>query len=114
MTRRRDDRFIHIIGLFNQQASWTALGLSVALGVTEATIYRDVKRLQASGIGIRGTRGKGYRAMNKLELTLPGSGIAPTTAPDPRTSDCIQSDWIRRALRSQRRRALWQCRARRS
>ncbi len=65
----RTERLFDLLNLLRDGNLHTAQVLAARLGVSERTIYRDMERLQASGVPIEGTRGAGYRA-NTL-TTLP-------------------------------------------
>lgn len=58
---RRADRLFEIIEIMRESASAvTALSLSMELGVSERTIYRDIAGLQGQGVPIEGEAGIGY------------------------------------------------------
>jgi predicted DNA-binding transcriptional regulator YafY len=60
MIVRRADRLFEIIQHMRRKAPVRARDLSLALEVSERTIYRDVQDLVASGVPIEGEAGVGY------------------------------------------------------
>lgn len=65
----KSDRLNHLTALLQDGKTHRARDLAATFGVTERTIYRDMARLQANGVPVRGTPGEGYAAT--AELTLP-------------------------------------------
>lgn len=66
---RRADRLFQIAQHLKARRLTTAAQLSAMLGVSERTIYRDVRDLSLSGIPIRGEAGVGYSMDRSFELT---------------------------------------------
>ena len=65
---RRSDRLIELLSLLRDGERHTAEEMAARLGVSVRTIYRDMDRLQASGVPVEGTRGRGYRATGAIAL----------------------------------------------
>jgi predicted DNA-binding transcriptional regulator YafY len=65
---RRADRLFQIVQFLRRKGSVTAARLAEELEVSERTIYRDVRDLQASGVPIAGEAGVGYRLDSRYEL----------------------------------------------
>ena len=65
---RRADRLFRIVSLLRGRRSVTAAQLAERLQVSERTIYRDVADLVASGVGIQGEAGVGYRLDKGFDL----------------------------------------------
>lgn len=57
---RRTERLHRLLDLLRARRLTTADGLASALGVSKRTVYRDIRELVASGVGIRGEAGVGY------------------------------------------------------
>lgn len=57
---RRADRLFQLLQLLRDGRTWTARRLAAALEVSERTVYRDMRDLQASGLAIDGEAGVGY------------------------------------------------------
>ncbi len=66
---RRADRLFQIAQHLRARRLTTAAQLSEMLGVSERTIYRDVRDLSLSGVPIRGEAGVGYTVDRSYELT---------------------------------------------
>lgn len=66
---RRTDRLFDLMTLLGDHALHRAADLAGALGVSVRTLYRDIERLQASGVPVQGTPGAGYRL--EQAVTLP-------------------------------------------
>jgi predicted DNA-binding transcriptional regulator YafY len=64
----RKARLLRIIDLLGDGALHRAGDLAARLGVSERTIYRDMARLAATGLPLRGTPGTGYRLEEALAL----------------------------------------------
>ena len=56
----RADRLLEIIQYMRRKKLVRAADLATTFGVTERTIYRDVRDLIASGVPIEGEAGVGY------------------------------------------------------
>ena len=65
----RHDRHLALITILRDGSLHRAEDMAAALGVSVRTIYRDLDRLAAAGVPVRGTRGRGYAA--PAEATLP-------------------------------------------
>lgn len=65
---RRADRLFQIIQLLRARRTTTAAILADELGVSERTIYRDVRDLSLSGVPILGEAGVGYALRKGYEL----------------------------------------------
>jgi predicted DNA-binding transcriptional regulator YafY len=65
---RKVDRLFEIIQLLRGQRLRTAEYISVQLGVSVRTVYRDIQGLIASGVPIEGERGTGYVVRQPIEL----------------------------------------------
>ncbi len=65
----KSDRLQSLTALLQDGKTHKAEDLALAFGVSPRTVYRDMARLQASGVPIKGTPGDGYKAT--AELTLP-------------------------------------------
>lgn len=57
----RSDRLFKILQLLHDGRLHRAQDIATQFGVSPRTIYRDMDRLAASGIPLRGTRGTGYQ-----------------------------------------------------
>jgi len=66
---RRADRLFQIVQHLRARRLTTAAQLAGFLGVSERTIYRDVRDLSLSGIPVRGEAGVGYCVDRSFELT---------------------------------------------
>lgn len=69
MHMRRADRLFQIVQHLRARRITTAARLSELLGVSERTIYRDIRDLSLSGIPVKGEAGVGYRIHPSFELT---------------------------------------------
>ena len=58
---RRADRLFRIVQRLRRRRATTAHELAQVLGVSERTVYRDVRDLLLSGVPIKGEAGVGYR-----------------------------------------------------
>lgn len=58
---RRADRLFQIVQLLRGRRVVTAAQLSAALGISQRTLYRDIRDLSLSGVPILGEAGVGYR-----------------------------------------------------
>ena len=58
---RRADRLFQIVQTLRGRRLTTALMLAERLGVSERTIYRDIRDLSLSGVPVEGEAGIGYR-----------------------------------------------------
>lgn len=65
---RRADRLYRLLAWLRRRRQATAAELAEHLGVSERTIYRDVRELIESGVDIRGEAGVGYRLETRGEL----------------------------------------------
>jgi len=65
----RADRLFQIVQHLKARRLTTAAQLADFLGVSERTIYRDVRDLSLSGIPIKGEAGVGYGVDRSFELT---------------------------------------------
>lgn len=65
---RRADRLFQLVQLLRVRSLTTAEKLARELGVSQRTVYRDVKDLIASGVPIRGEAGVGYALPKGYEL----------------------------------------------
>ena len=66
---RRADRLFQIVQYLRARRLTTAAQLAEWLGVSERTVYRDVRDLSVSGIPVDGAAGVGYRIDRRFELT---------------------------------------------
>lgn len=66
---RRADRLFQIVQHLRARRITTAAHLADLLGVSERTIYRDIRDLSLSGIPVEGEAGVGYRIHPSFELT---------------------------------------------
>lgn len=66
---QRADRLFELMRLLRGGGVHRAEDLAARLEVSVRTIYRDVARLEASGVAVSGTRGTGY--VLRDEMTLP-------------------------------------------
>ncbi len=58
---RRADRLFQIVQLLRGRRVVTAAQLAVRLGISQRTLYRDIRDLSLSGVPILGEAGVGYR-----------------------------------------------------
>ncbi|MCL2297142.1 MAG: YafY family transcriptional regulator [Proteobacteria bacterium] len=58
---RRADRLFQIVQMLRGRRLTTAANLAERLGVSERTIYRDIRDLSLSGVPVEGEAGVGYR-----------------------------------------------------
>lgn len=65
----KSDRLSALTNLLQDGKTHKASDLAQRFGVTQRTIYRDMARLLANGVPVKGTPGEGYAATS--ELTLP-------------------------------------------
>ncbi|MCC7540507.1 MAG: YafY family transcriptional regulator [Deltaproteobacteria bacterium] len=65
---RRADRLFELIQLIRQRKVATASWLARELGVSERTVYRDVRDLVRSGVPIEGEAGVGYALPRGFDL----------------------------------------------
>ncbi len=65
---RRADRLLRIVQVLRARRLTTAAKLAEVLGVSERTIYRDVRDLARSGVVIAGEPGVGYRMGGGFEM----------------------------------------------
>jgi predicted DNA-binding transcriptional regulator YafY len=66
---RRADRLFQIVQHLRARRLTTAAQLSSWLGVSERTVYRDVRDLSLSGVPVQGEAGVGYRIDRAYDLT---------------------------------------------
>ncbi len=64
----RPDRLMDLIALLRDGQVHRARDLAARLGVSPRTVYRDIDRLAAAGVPVRGTRGTGYRVLDQTTL----------------------------------------------
>ncbi|SFU05064.1 helix-turn-helix transcriptional regulator [Sedimentitalea nanhaiensis] len=64
----RSDRLLDLIALLRDGQLHRASDLAERMGVSQRTIYRDMERLIASGVPVQGTRGTGYRTLDRTTL----------------------------------------------
>lgn len=57
----RSERLMQILEVLRDGGLHSASALAVRLGVSDRTIWRDMARLQASGLPVKGERGLGYQ-----------------------------------------------------
>lgn len=72
----RSDRLFALLKILADHAVHRAEDLAASQAVSLRTLYRDIARLQSSGVPVTGTRGAGYRLARAI--TLP-----PLTLTDP-------------------------------
>lgn len=65
---RRADRLFQIVQILRGRRLTTASLLAERLGVSERTIYRDIRDLSISGVPVEGEAGSGYRLMAGFDL----------------------------------------------
>lgn len=65
---RRADRLFRIVAHLRRPGVVTASRLAEALGVSERTIYRDIRDLSLSGVPVRGEAGVGYALPKGFDL----------------------------------------------
>lgn len=65
---RRADRLYRLLAWLRRRRQATAAELAEHLGVSERTIYRDIRELIDSGVDVRGEAGVGYRLEARGEL----------------------------------------------
>ena len=65
---RRADRLYRLLAWLRRRRQATAAELAEHLGVSERTIYRDIRELIDSGVDVRGEAGVGYRLETRGEL----------------------------------------------
>ncbi|HKV06843.1 MAG TPA: YafY family protein [Thermoanaerobaculia bacterium] len=58
---RRADRLFQIVQILRRRRLTTARHLAETLGISERTVYRDVRDLVGSGVPVEGEAGVGYR-----------------------------------------------------
>lgn len=73
---RRTDRLMQLVQLLRDDKLHRAEDLAKATGVSLRSIYRDLDTLAASGVPIRGERGKGYHVT--AAITLPPLNLTMT------------------------------------
>jgi predicted DNA-binding transcriptional regulator YafY len=66
---RRADRLFQIVQHLRARRLTTAAQLSNWLGVSERTVYRDIRDLSVSGVPVQGEAGVGYRLDRAYDLT---------------------------------------------
>ncbi len=66
---RRADRLFQIVQHLRARRLTTAAQLAGWLGVSERTVYRDVRDLSLSGVPVQGEAGVGYRIDRAYDLT---------------------------------------------
>ena len=65
---RRADRLFQIVQILRGRRLTTAALLAERLGVSERTIYRDIRDLSLSRFQVEGEAGSGYRLMSGFDL----------------------------------------------
>jgi predicted DNA-binding transcriptional regulator YafY len=65
---RRADRLFQLVQVLRRDRCTTAARLGEELGVSERTIYRDIRDLMLAGVPIRGEAGVGYQVPSRFEL----------------------------------------------
>jgi predicted DNA-binding transcriptional regulator YafY len=65
---QRTDRLFEILRQLRDNRLHRAEDLAAHFGVSVRTIYRDMDTLAASGVGVAGTRGEGYRLRDMVTL----------------------------------------------
>lgn len=65
---RRADRLFQIVQILRGRRLTTAGLLAERLGVSERTIYRDIRDLSLSGVPVEGEAGSGYRLLAGYDL----------------------------------------------
>ncbi len=66
---RRADRLFQIVQHLRARRLTTAAQLSGWLGVSQRTVYRDIRDLSISGVPVQGEAGVGYRIDRSYDLT---------------------------------------------
>jgi predicted DNA-binding transcriptional regulator YafY len=66
---RRADRLFQIVQHLRARRLTTAAQLSDWLGVSQRTVYRDIRDLSLSGVPVQGEAGVGYRIDRAYDLT---------------------------------------------
>ncbi|QFT59553.1 bifunctional biotin--[acetyl-CoA-carboxylase] synthetase/biotin operon repressor [Sulfitobacter sp. THAF37] len=64
----RSDRLFDLLQLLQDGALLRAEDLAARMGVSTRTIYRDMDRLTAAGVPVKGSRGAGYTMEDALTL----------------------------------------------
>ncbi|MBV8041467.1 YafY family protein [Pluralibacter sp.] len=65
---RRADRLFQIVQILRGRRLTTAALLAERLGVSERTVYRDIRDLSISGVPVEGEAGSGYRLLDGYDL----------------------------------------------
>ena len=65
---RRADRLFQIVQILRGGRLTTAALLAERLGVSERTVYRDIRDLSLSGVPVEGEAGSGYRLLAGYDL----------------------------------------------
>ncbi len=65
---RRADRLFQIVQILRGRRLTTASLLAERLGVSERTVYRDIRDLSLSGVPVEGEAGSGYRLLAGYDL----------------------------------------------
>lgn len=65
---RRADRLFQIVQILRGRRLTTAALLAERLGVSERTVYRDIRNLSLSGVPVEGEAGSGYRLLAGYDL----------------------------------------------
>ena len=65
---RRADRLFQNVQILRGRRLTTAAHLADRLGVSERTVYRDIRDLSLSGVPVEGEAGSGYRLMSGFDL----------------------------------------------
>ena len=66
---RRADRLFQIVQHLRARRLTTAAQLSGWLGISQRTVYRDIRDLSLSGVPVQGEAGVGYRIDRAYDLT---------------------------------------------
>ncbi len=76
---RRADRLFQIVQILRGRRLTTAALLAERLGVSERTVYRDIRDLSLSGVPVEGEAGSGYQLLAGYDLPP----LMLTTGKDP-------------------------------
>ena len=66
---RRADRLFQIVQHLRARRLTTAAQLAGWLGISQRTVYRDIRDLSLSGVPVQGEAGVGYRIDRSYDLT---------------------------------------------
>lgn len=96
---RRADRLFQIVQILRGRRLTTAALLAERLGVSERTVYRDIRDLSLSGVPVEGEAGSGYRLLAGYDLP-------------PLMLTTKESEALIAAIRLLKTRAVRRCRSR--